>query len=495
MKGYFYRALIRRVLCLTIALSPLQVLAPVAPVHASGTTITNCSNENDLKAAVLAGGLIRFNCGGTHAPATILLSEALAPISGTVLDGSNGGHTVVLDGQGNTRLIAVAASTQVTLTHLVLTHGASIDGSCLITHGVLELDDVEVHHCLAGAGNNCGGLYVDSAATATLNNAYLHDNSAGVSGGGSYSLGSLTVNSSTFAHNAAGADLGAVGDGGAIWASDSTYVSGTTFFSNTTAVGYGGGIYSQFGLSVEFSTLTDNTAVQDWGGIRNWTGLLLMNHVTFAGNQALDGGGLANAGTGSQAIMSSASFLGNQAKNFGGGVYNTGDLLDADLSVFKTNSAVVGGALANISPGYIHIHRSSLEANTAQDGGAIENRSKVLVDSDTLAGNFGLYGAGYEDADGTTSLLNDTLSGNQAPSGAPFSYGGGLEAMLGSRVTLQNDTLAGNSALTSGGAVYLISGAALTVTNTILAASPSGGNCGGAALASSHSSMSDDPTC
>src|ERR1051325_11562927 len=102
----------RRVLGLTLALSPLLILlislCPAAAAIASGTTITNCANDTDLQATVaLTGGLITFNCGGAHAPAVIPLSGVLAPLAGTILNGSNGGHTVVLDGQGQTRLIEV----------------------------------------------------------------------------------------------------------------------------------------------------------------------------------------------------------------------------------------------------------------------------------------------------------------------------------------------------------------------------------------------------
>jgi predicted outer membrane repeat protein len=487
---------VRKALGLLVACSPLlillMVLAPARPALASGTVITNCANDSDLQAAVLSGGLITFNCNHTHAPATILLQEALVPADGTSVDGANGGHPVVLNGQGSTRVFQINASRLVTLTNLILTNGGAINGSCVVVEGSLEMDSVEVHHCAAGLSNFGGALYVDGSASATLKHDNLHDNSAGVSGGGLYSLGLLQINSSTFAHNTAGTDHGAVGDGGGVWASGLTVISGTTFFSNTAAVGYGGGLYSQSYLELRYSNVTDNWAAQWGGGVRNWSGTTNLINDTLSANQAYNGGGVASDGSGSLLSVSGSSLLGNQAQFFGGGAYHTGGIFYVFLSLFRNNSAQSGGGIetSNATPA-ADIETSTFSGNTAEDGAAIDNHGMAILIGDTLSGNTADNGGGLTNT-GTASLTNDTLSGNTGE--ANVGQGGGIYTVLTSRTNLLNVTLAGNSAATGGG-IFVDSGAVVTLTNTVMAYSPHGGNCGGQAITASAYSISSDNTC
>jgi len=496
--------LYRRVAGLTLALSPWLMLLLALTAGSAGpagaapasTIITNCSNDNDLQNAVLAGGLITFNCGGTHAPATIPLNGALVPVDGTTLDGTNGGHSVVLDGQGNTRVAQIAASRAVTLTHLVLTDGAAINGSCVDVVGQVELDNVEIHHCAGGLGTFGGGVYVEANATARLDHANVHDNSAGISGGGLYNstLTTLYVTSSTFAHNTAGTDHGAVGDGGGLWNAGFAVVSDTLFFSNTAAVGYGGGLYNQRFLDVHVSTITQNSAAQWGGGIRNWTGTNYLDRVTLSGNQAVNGGGIASDGAGSDLEGGVATFQDNQATASGGGLYHAGDILAIDASVFSHNSAAIGGAIYLNSSIPVIVDNSTLDGNTADDGGAIFNAAsgRALIEQNTLSANRAFTGAGLENG-GSATVENDTVSGNTA-----LSNGGGVFAVVGSTTWLWNATLAGNSASLSGGALFLETSAVVTATNTLFAGSPNIGNCAGssgATITASAYSLSDDLTC
>jgi len=489
--GTMTRDRVRKALGLLLALSPLLVLllvlTPVLPAQASGTVITKCSNDNDLQNAVLGGGLITFNCGGTHAPAIIPLNGVLSPITGTTVDGTNGGHMVVLDGQSMTRVFQISAGTAVTLTHLVLTNGTAINGSCGDVLGQVELDSVEIHHCAAGPGQSGGGLYVESGAVATLNNANLHDNSAGVSGGGLYSVGKLTVNNSAFAHNAAG-----TGDGGGIWGAGLTEVNSSTFFSNTADIGYGGGIYNQGSLIVAGGLLQDNAAGLWGGGIRNWTASAVLIQVTLSDNQAVNGGGVASDGPGSNlGLEDSVTLIGNQAQADGGGIYladgNPASSPSLDDSLYQNNSAQHGGGLYLLGPAFVGY--STFTGNLAPYGGAIDNHGNLDIRYVTLDHNSGFFGGAVNNS-ALASFINDTLSGNTSS----FD-GGGYHGEASSQATLWNVTLAGNSAATSGGALHLESGAVLTATNIILAYSPSGGNCGGAALTARQDTISDDLTC
>lgn len=140
-----------------------------------------------------------------------------------------------------------------------------------------------------------------------------------------------------------------------------------------------------------------------------------------------------------------------------------GELLSGTLNVsnstFTGNSAGQGGAIDNY--GTLNISNSTLSANTAAadsvpTGGAIDNEA---------ASNYGVP---------IVNLVNSTLSGNSASlsGGAIENHGG---------VNINNSTLTGNSA-SQGGAID--NGQPLgafspqvDLAGTIIANSPSGGNC------------------
>jgi predicted outer membrane repeat protein len=108
-----------------------------------------------------------------------------------------------------------------------------------------------------------------------------------------------------------------------------------------------------------------------------------------------------------------------------------------------------------------------------------------MLNNSTLSGNTALRGAGIYN-DGTATLTNTTLSGNSAAQN-----GGGIYSLFD--LGLLNVTLSSNSAA-SGGALFMQSGYTATLTNTIVADSPTGGNCSGP-ISSSAYSISSDLTC
>jgi len=249
-------------------------------------------------------------------------------------------------------------------------------------------------------------------------------------------------------------------------------------------------VFIRLGI-MDNSTLTDNVAAHWGGALRNSIGTAFVHVTGFSGNQAGTGGGVASDGVDSFLSLAHDNFAGNQAQFYGGGVYYQGSILSIIQSVFISNTALFGGGLSignSVSP-ITTVATSTFDGNSANDGGAIDNDGAALILNDTFSNNSAGTGAGLRNT-GTADLTNDTFSGNTAAG-----RGGGLRGSLNSKTTLQNVTLAGNGAVTAGGAVYLDTGAALTATNTILAYSSHSGNCAGAALASSHYSLSDDLTC
>lgn len=141
-------------------------------------------------------------------------------------------------------------------------------------------------------------------------------------------------------------------------------------------------------------------------------------------------------------------------------------------SLTLTNAIVTGGSAPMdfgggiYSEGTVTLINTEVTGNFAGGGGGIENRGTLNATNSTISQNIASQpnsagrGGGIENS-GTLVLINSTIAGNEATSGnQPFIYGGfggGIYAAGGgSRMTLRNVTLAGNTAtLGSGGGLYV----------------------------------------
>jgi outer membrane protein assembly factor BamB len=198
-----------------------------------------------------------------------------------------------------------------------------------------------------------------------------------------------------------------------------------------------------------------------------------VQNLTIAnGNSAGYGGGINfNSGT---LTVTNSTFSGNSATGLGGAILNGSGTLTVTNSTFSGNSASGDGG--GYGGGY---------------GGGIFNGSTVTVSDSTFAGNSATYdGGGIFDAGGTVTVTNSTFAGNSAGT----YYGGGGIFLNAGTLTVTNSTFSGNSAgYASGIANY--GGATVTVTNTIVANSTSGGNCAGAVITDGGHNIDDGTTC
>jgi hypothetical protein len=187
---------------------------------------------------------------------------------------------------------------------------------------------------------------------------------------------------------------------------------------NGASSGYGGGIYNHGTL-----TLTNSTVSGNFGGL---------------------GAGIYNGGT---LTLTNSTVSGNSASTydagagFGGGIFNDGTLT-------LTNSTI-----------------SSNFAST-HDGG-IFNDGRVTLTNSTVSFNFTRGAGGGFRNFGTVTLTNSTVASNSAAS-----CGGGI-CNFGT-VTLTNSTFYYNSAAAGGG---INNYGTLNLGNSIIANSPSGGDC------------------
>jgi len=194
----------------------------------------------------------------------------------------------------------------------------------------------------------------------------------------------------------------------------------------------GGAIFNEGTLVVQDSRFIFNQAAYDGGAVQNEpTGVMTVNGSYFMDNVGYRGGAINNR-YGSLTV-SDSTMTKNKAVNFGSGsggaISNFGDLV-IDRSHFTKNRASgSGGGIMNWDEGLLLLTNSTITGNIADDGG-------------------GLYVRRHRnDASGFAVIANTTISVNETDDGT---QGAGV-ASIGSRLTLVNSTIFGNS---SGGGLY-----------------------------------------
>lgn len=177
----------------------------------------------------------------------------------------DGGGTITFDGGNGSAFLQAFSSAEVVLKRLTLQHGIFNAVHAIENFGTLTLDRVRV---------------LDNASTESPVMNY----------------GSLSVSRSTFSGNSA--TSATQGDGAAISnPSGELRVKGSTFNGNS-AGHRGGAIYSSGPMTIENSTFTANSALAGGGVYQEISGDATISHATIVGNNATQyGGGLYNEGS------------------------------------------------------------------------------------------------------------------------------------------------------------------------------------------------------
>jgi hypothetical protein len=359
---------------------------PPTPVKTVGSGSAGSCDEAALDSALAGGGLITFNCGA--APHLIVVTTNKVITLPTSVDG---GNQITLSGANHVRLFRVHGGATFVLRNMVLTNGGGYDnndpggaydaggalyvgvseqafldhvtvrdsqsppdrgGGGIYVRGVLTMFDSLVQGNAAPAG---GGLYLDTNSRATISNSQILSNTAvGISGGGIYNQGILTLTASTlggnqvvagedpppansgggglYIYSTARADLTNVlvehnetvseggglynfgsltvmqsvlrhnhaSQGGALYAYARATLTGVSVVSNTAEVGVAASIYDRSGIQIQDSLFTDNTT----GLFSTGYDFAIIN-TTFSGNQFY---GVGNNGRGT---LNHVTFSGN----------------------------------------------------------------------------------------------------------------------------------------------------------------------------------------
>lgn len=241
--------------------------------------------------------------------------------------------------------------------------------------------------------------------------------------------------------------------------------------ANNAAANANCGTGSAAGDTVTFSVSGTITLGSQLPAIVSGQGALTINgggNITVSGNNSVR---VIQVNSGADLTLQNLTIANGRADD-GGGAYNNG-VLTVTNSTFSGNSATGGGGGIYNLEGTLTVTNSTFSGNSAASGGGISNE-QILVGGmsvSTFSGNSPVGEGGIFSA-GTATIANSTFSGNSATNN-----GGGIYN-FGDTVTITNSTFSGNSATNGGGAIFNPS--AVTLKNTIVANSPSGGNCASA---------------
>ena len=240
--------------------------------------------------------------------------------------------------------------------------------------------------------------------------------------------------------------------------------------SNTTLVGGdGAGIYNdQANLTLINSSVTNNTARNNGGGISSVgasSSLTLINSIIDSNHStSKSGGGIYNEGT---LTLLDTNVSNNDANQRGGGIANVGvsASLTATRALIDNNDSVTrdGGGIHN--EGVMTLLDVIVSNNHAKDhGGGISNQGQADLERVTINNNVADKkggGINHHTGSATMSLLNVTVSGNQADEG------GGLR--IDRDISIANSTIVNNTSDKKAGGLWVQGGAQATLANTILA--------------------------
>lgn len=379
----------------------------------------------DAIATAASGDTVTFAVSGT------INISALGELSISQDLTIDGGQAITVSGGHATRIFHVFTETlptvNVVLDGLTVAHGRVITGDGCPIGG---------QHCGAGllmVDNSLGA----SQISVTVKNSQFISNVAGLgqgNGAGIYNFyGSLTIDNSLFARNSA-----AYGGGALLNAAGNTVIVDSIFQDNEAPGDSAGAILSLFGqLSIDHSQIMSNSAAVG-GGIYSIGSQITLTASSLVGNQAIAGAGafysyddailitdtliannlvigqppdadtenggglyLESITAGRPAIIVNSTIANNQTPDYGGGIYNVGQLNMVN-STMSGNAAGFGGGLLH-RPYYptmtLAVESSTIAVNRAvTEGGGISSNSS--------AGNVVLT---------NTIVVDNVVSGTLAP--------------------------------------------------------------------------------
>jgi hypothetical protein len=260
-----------------------------------------------------------------------------------------------------------------------------------------------------------GGLFHNISSSTYNNVSVLSNVSLGTGGGISTNSADLVISNSTVQNNKA------TTTGGGIHANLSTpaFTITNTYIEGNTALTTGGGINivntgNTAALTLDYSIVNRNTAGNNGGGIASLNAAPTIKNTKISGNTAsttFSGGGIYNAT--SSPVIANTVITGNKAVN-GGGIANAGTSSAPKVinTVIAANNATNGGGVYNFNTA-IPMFKNCIIANnnTGVVNSAVFPLAKPAFSYSIIQGSGG-SGAGWVAATGVDSGFNKAVNPN-----------------------------------------------------------------------------------
>jgi hypothetical protein len=304
---------------------------------------------------------------------------------------------LTISGAGDASTIVQAAATPTAATSRVF----KVDSSVTAT-----LEKMTIRY---GRYKWGGGIFVDTSATLTINDATITENTAPDPGfGGGILLNSsatLTLKNSKVTKNTVKGNSGVGGAGGGIFAYCSTTatISNSTISDNESDWG-GAGIEADYKLTIDQSTISGNLSHGNAGGI-------------FASGDAQ---------------ISRSSVVNNYSGSRGGGIYNGSTMTVADTLVSKNTAWAAGSGIFNDNGATLKVLRSTI-SNHIGDG--ITQDGTATIINSTISGNESGGGTSIG-MSSITSMINSTVANNIANYYSPYGVSGWINGTLYAKNTI-----------------------------------------------------------
>ena len=239
---------------------------------------TVCVGDTVTFSNTTTGGATNFFDGSHHA-ITLTSGELVVGRSMTIT--GPGASVLTVSGNNSSRVFSISSIATTDISGVTLTGGTGLgaadnkEGGAILNNGTLVLSASVL------SGNNAvfggGGIFNNTAGTATVTGVAISGNTAGDYGGGIRNVGTVTVVNSTISGNTANANGDA---GGGIDTEGMTTVINSTISGNSVPSGShnGGGMWIGAGATIVNSTITNNSV---GSGSNNAGGILPGGNVTI----------------------------------------------------------------------------------------------------------------------------------------------------------------------------------------------------------------------
>jgi hypothetical protein len=352
------------------------------------------------------------------------------------------------------------------INNVVFENNSGVDGG----GGVLTRSDAQFAGSIIRTNTAArfgGGVVITTGSRPTFTNCQIRDNASGTGASGTGNIGSgggVHVN-----------DASPTFRGSIITGNQSKFAGGGVFI-----IGLFNSSYGTARLLLEDTEVSNNVSARfsssenpaEGGGVHvedNTVAYLIRSRV--AGNTANTGGGL--NGYRARYEITSSTIEGNHAQDpqavggFGGGIGMTSNNISTPLqqassvvlvdSVVRNNDSRVGG-------GMLVSGDQMCGSTTPMCSPGTAPRASLQIVNSLVDGNSAALQSGGLRLDRTDATIGGSLVMRNSVAASGQSYGGGVLIALGATLTIQNSTVARNSAVNFGGGLFVDDAATLNMS-------------------------------